>query len=87
MGQNGFAVWDQRGAMLTDRLVDGDVFQANLLRFGNQARANLLNRLAAQGLVQLLHPIDSPEQVDRRGTRARQGIADVFEAVVRSQHT
>ena len=33
-------------------------------------------RLAAQRVVQLLHAVDGPEQIDRRGPRARQRVAD-----------
>ena len=73
-----FAVGYQVGSVAPDGLVDGDILQPDLLGFRGQSLADFRERPAAQGLVELPHAVDGPEQVDGGRAGARQRFADAI---------
>jgi hypothetical protein len=57
-------------------VVDGDVFQVDLLRFADQRFPNRRDVLVPHLAVELLHAVDGPEEVHRCGTSCGQSPAD-----------
>ena len=84
MRQDRLAVRHQHGAVPSDGFVDGNVFQADLLRFGHQPGAQFHQRERSPLGEAPLHPIDRPEQIDCRRPGCGQRIADVPEFIVQS---
>ncbi len=51
-------------------------------RLFHHSRPDLFERLSPQFPVQLLHPLDRPKQVDRRGTCGGEGGGDLVDLAV-----
>ncbi len=79
MREDGFAIRDERRAVSADAFVDGDVIEADLLRFGDELRADFFQGLRLKVRVEAAHAFDGPEKIDRGGTRTGQGVADFIE--------
>ena len=74
-------VGKQRGPVRAHRLARGDVFFVHGMRLGKQPLFDLRQWHARFGQVRekRLHPVDRPEEVDRRGTGGGETCADALE--------
>ncbi len=80
MGENGLAIRNERRAVLADAFVDGDVFEANLLRFCDQLGANLGEAADRRArAIHAAHAFDGPKEIHRGGARAGERLADFIE--------
>ena len=77
--KNGLPIRDQRGAVPSDAFIDGDVFQTNLDGFGNQPLANFWKAAAGSFVENSSHALDGPEEIDCRGARLSNDLADFVE--------
>jgi len=81
MGEDGFAVGHEGGAVFADGLADSDVFVFDAAGLGDQGGDYLGAGLAGEGGVEPAHALDAPEQVNGRWAGGGQGGADEIEFV------
>jgi hypothetical protein len=81
MGQNACDRRHNRRAVRADGSATRDILIVNLHRLAFELRPDVIDRLTRPGRLgkHCLHSIDSPEQVDRRGTRRRHHLAQAIE--------
>ncbi len=79
VGQNALPVAEQRGAVAADRAAHLPVFFVDGPGLSQEPCGNLVSRLAAKPRGRSLHPVQRPEQVDRRRAAGCKIVGDLFE--------